>query len=983
MTKLYDEMFWEHAPFGFACINVIFDKTQTPIDYEFIKINAKAEKLIGLKSKQIINRKASKILPIMMDDEAYMKKLGETALHGGTQVIEHYFKSSNKWLRVKLCAIERFKLYLYFEDITKYKTEINKKEKLLGKEMEKYKRYIKRMPFAVFLGDENGNIIETNVKASSITGYSEKELLTMNLLDFMDSRSHFVVLRNFDKLKRKGSWYSSMSFTNKRGEKRECSMNTVKLGEKQYLAVVEDITQRKVLERRLVSAHDILFSILKNMDLVVFLSDAQTHEVLFVNEYCRSHYGDIGNKKCWMYKGEKAICEGCAIEKLQCNCDEPLEMYSYEEKEGINGKWMKWQVRAIKWIDGRIVHLHIALDITSLKETEEQLSKRERTLQKILDLLPVGLWIADEEGNLISNNPEAIRIWGTDLRVGPDGYGEFKGRRLPSGEPIAADDWALTHTMKKGISVENEMIEIDTFDGKTKTVLNFSSPISDENDQILGAIIVNQEITELKQVEDSLYREKELMKITLESIAEGVIVADEHGNITMVNQRMCDISGYKLEDVKGKKHHDVFKNLDEKTKEICFDPVDYALRLHETITLANHTVLICKDGSKKAIAQSAAPIVNEKGDTKGVVVVVRDVTEERRKKERILYLSYHDSLTGLYNRRFFEEELNRLNTKRNLPISIVMGDVNGLKLTNDAFGHDMGDMVLKKMADTIKKACREDDIIARWGGDEFILLLPRTSQHETERICRRINRMIQEVKMEAIEFSISFGYETKNHEGEDIKNIMKTAEDYMYRRKSVDSPNMRGNTIKTILRTLHEKTPREEFHSSRVSHICQQIGKALELSDNEIYELGIVGLMHDIGKIAISEKTLNKEGSLSESEWLEIRQHPEIGYRILSASNDMSYIADYVLAHHERLDGSGYPNRIRGHKIPLQSRILAVADAYDAMTSNRPYRKALPEHVAIQELMDNVGRQFDRDVVDAFIDTLKKGNMKKEQVSGA
>ena len=975
MTKQYDEIFWEHAPFGFACIDVIFDNANNPIDYTFLRMNTNAWKFVGLRSKKIVNKKGSKVLPNSLTDHEFIMALGDVVKSGEVRILERYMKRSKTWLRIKICKAEDTSLMLFFEDITDYKAQIQAKNKRIDDEAESYKRYLKRLPLAVFVVDEEGNITEANDKALNLTGYKQRALCKMRFIDFLDKKYHSIVLNNFDKLKRRGSIINAMPIITRMGEELEVSIKSVKLSNNQYLSVVEDVTQERILERRRMSAHDTLFNILKNMELVVFISDAENHKVLFANEYCKRNYGEVTHQDCWIYKGELAMCPECVIKGKDAFC-----MYSYEEQQVKSGKWMKWQVRPIEWIDGRTVYMHVATDITSLKKTEEELSKRERTLQDIFDLLPVGLWIADKEGNLVSNNPEARNIWGGDALMASHEFGRFKGRRLPSGEEIGADDWALTHTIQKGITVKNEMVEIETFDGKVKTVLNFTSPVIDENDQLLGAIIVNQEITELKATEDSLQREKELMRITLESIAEGVIVTDEDGDITMVNQRMCDISGHTACEVKGKKPHEVFKTMDEETRELC-NPVDRALRLNETIKLSNHKVLQCKDGTLKPIAQSAAPIVNDKGEIKGVVVVLRDVTEERRKKERILYLSYHDALTGLYNRRFFEEELNRLNTKRNLPLSIVMGDVNGLKLTNDAFGHDMGDLVLKKMAATIKKACRDDDIIARWGGDEFILLLPRTSEKETERICRRINKMIQQVKMDAIEFSISFGYETKCNEHQDIKNIMKNAEDYMYRRKSVDSPNMRGNTIKTILRTLHEKTPREEFHSNRVSRICQQIGKAMKLSDNEIYELGIVGLMHDIGKIAISEKTLNKRGSLSDSEWLEIRQHPEIGYRILSASNDMSYVADYVLSHHERMDGSGYPNQIKGHKIPLQSRILAVADAYDAMTSNRPYRNALPEHIAIEELKLHTGKQFDPTVVEAFLSIENKGDLEQDEAT--
>lgn len=483
-------------------------------------------------------------------------------------------------------------------------------------------------------------------------------------------------------------------------------------------------------------------------------------------------------------------------------------------------------------------------------------------------------------------------------------------------------------------------------------------------------LAIARNVTVQNQNELELKKSEEKFKTLVTEMKQGLALyegsANEEGEI--INYRLLDaneshekITGLKKKDILGKNFLQIFPNMEksliEKFGHVAKtgDSVQYEYYLQE------------KGKCYEVIAYRPKKLQ--------LAVIVTDVSARKQTEEslkasehKLEYLSYHDQLTGLYNRRFFEEELSRLDTKISLPLTIIMADVNGLKLVNDSFGHAIGDELLKKVVEVMRAGCRVTDIISRLGGDEFVILLPKTDTYEAEQIIKRIKTMALKEKVGSVDISISFGYETKNNEEEKIEDVLKKAEDHMYKKKLFESPSMRGKTISTIISTLHEKNKREEQHSHRVSTLCESMGKALGLCEDEINELKTVGLLHDIGKIAIEENVLNKPGQLTEEEWKEIKRHPEIGYRILSTVNDMSEMSEYVLAHHERWDGMGYPKGLKGKEISLQSRIITIADAYDAMISERSYRNALPQEVAIEELKINAGLQFDPELIRVFIE---------------
>ena len=373
------------------------------------------------------------------------------------------------------------------------------------------------------------------------------------------------------------------------------------------------------------------------------------------------------------------------------------------------------------------------------------------------------------------------------------------------------------------------------------------------------------------------------------------------------------------------------------------------------------------DGSRILLEVFGTPVNDPQGKPWASLVAFMDITDRKKAENELLYLSFHDHLTGLYNRRYFEQELKKMDTPENLPLSIIMFDVNGLKLVNDSFGHDMGDVLLKKSAEAIIKACREEDIAARIGGDEFVILLPKTTAAQSLQISNYIKELASNEKVANLELSISYGYDTKKTDKQSITEIIANAENHMYRHKLYERSSIRSKITDLIMNTLFEKSNREAAHSNRVSNICQAIASKLNMGQDAVKKMKIAGLIHDIGKIGVDESILNKPGSLTVDERGYIERHPEIGWRLLSSTDEFSELAKFVLSHHENWDGSGYPNGLKGEAIPLEARIISVADAYDAMTSERSYRDKLSKEEAVKELIRFSGTQFDPEIVDVLV----------------
>lgn len=637
---------------------------------------------------------------------------------------------------------------------------------------------------------------------------------------------------------------------------------------------------------------------------------------------------------------------------------------SYEQKYNFAPGKRVWhtEVTPIFGLDGVNYLLCSSKDITELKAAQGENELLTRRLQSMFDQHTAIMLIIDpDSGRILDANPAACAFYGYTKN-------ELRSLRMPHINTAPPEETRRLRQRGDEKRTGHYVCPHRLKNGEIRLVDEYSSFISDGKNTLLYSIIFD--VTDRETYRDQLFQEKEVLRTTLRSIGDGVVTTDDNGFITSLNSVARELTGWENDEAKGKLFTEVFLLQNEETGRPVENPIKKVLETGRTIGLANHTELINRYGQAIPIADSAAPIKSEDGRILGVVMVFRDVRNEKEQCEQIRFLSYHDQLTGLFNRHYIEETLQRLDTEENLPFAVIMGDVNGLKITNDVFGHETGDALLRHTAMSLVKNCQKTDLIARWGGDEFVVFMPRTELSTAEEIIRKIQSDTISVDQANLHMSISFGCAAKEKTDQTIHSILRQAEEHMYHQKLLDGKSYRGAIIDALLAILYEKSDETEDHSKRMQENCSCIGKMLQLSSKEMDDLALLTILHDIGKVSISIGVLQKAGALTPEEWKEMKRHAEIGYRIAQTTPELAMIADFILSHHERWDGKGYPRGLRGEEIPLVCRVLAVTDAFDAMTNDRGYRRAMSREEAILELKRNAGSQFDPLITTIFIEAL-------------
>jgi diguanylate cyclase (GGDEF)-like protein/PAS domain S-box-containing protein/putative nucleotidyltransferase with HDIG domain len=354
-----------------------------------------------------------------------------------------------------------------------------------------------------------------------------------------------------------------------------------------------------------------------------------------------------------------------------------------------------------------------------------------------------------------------------------------------------------------------------------------------------------------------------------------------------------------------------------------------------------------------------------------IVSTLSNITNRKKHEEEILFLSYSDKLTGLKNRVYMEKHFEILDRDEKSRYFIVIGDLNGLKMANDSIGHIEGDKLICAVSNVIKGLCKSGDVVSRWGGDEFVILINDKDIIYVSDLINNIREAVAQISEFHFKISIALGYAEKDENSRGSEFVMSLAEKRMYRNKLMENNSARNATISSLLRTLHEKHSETEEHTMRIKILSLRLAKRLNLSQDKLDEIELLSLLHDIGKIGIPEQILMKPSILTNEEWEIMKSHTEIGYRIAKSTPELSHIADEILSHHERYDGTGYPNGIKGEEISILARIINVIDSFDVMTHKRVYKDAMSIDSALKELRECSGSQFDPLIVDEFIRLLE------------
>ena len=622
---------------------------------------------------------------------------------------------------------------------------------------------------------------------------------------------------------------------------------------------------------------------------------------------------------------------------------------------------------------------YILLGIMKSRILSKKLHEREALFKTVFEQAPVGIALANNYNFQSEINTEFTRIFSRtkdemallswpeithpdDLKKDMEQFERFKSGAIP------------------GYSMEKRYIKPDgSYIWVNMLVARIQ--INGKSTENWDHLCIVQDINDKKIVEESL-RESERSKSMLLANLPGMAYRcnyDKHWTMKFVSEGCYELTGYEPESLLENNKLPYNGLIVQEFREFLWNKWEHILPLR--IPFRCEYEITTASGERKWVFETGQGVYKEDGSVEAIESIIIDINESKQQQLKIQYINDHDYLTGVYNRSYYERAKEQLEKEYAFPVSIIMADIDGLRLINNAFGLATGDVLISETARIIQSCCGENDILARTGGNEFSIISPNTDFDKANEIRLSIKKALTEcnssIEDKALEISLSLGYAVRLTNETSIEETEKIAEAYMDRRKLLNKKSHRSTILSSIMATLYARSNETEEHASRLLKYTEMIGEKMNLSPSKMDELQLFSLLHDIGKIGIDDRILNKPGELTSDEWEIMKKHPEIGYVITMSSPEFAPIAEYVLSHHERWDGTGYPLGLSGEEIPLLARILAVADAYDAMTEDRVYRKALTKEGAIEEIRINAGIQFDPNIAMAFVELIRKSSDSK------
>ena len=655
--------------------------------------------------------------------------------------------------------------------------------------------------------------------------------------------------------------------------------------------------------------------------------------------------------------------------------------------------WIAEQVHIEALEKGKWRLVGVCMDITEQKLIETELRHLITNLQCLVWHAIVKEFDGCLHWDFTIANEEAARRW---LDVDSRGYETFVDAFL---QARASDDPASLQS-RIGIALQS---------GSSSFVQDFQCRVSNGEDRWLSETVqieslepgtwrlvgLCSDVSEYKIAEAALAKERNMLRTLVDNLPDAIYGKDIDGRFTLSNAAHLEFLGaVGSADVAGKSDEDFFpKGLAERYRR---DERDVMVNGIPLINVEEPQ--LDRDGNRRFSATTKVPLRDGDGKIVGLVGVSRDITQRRameEERERLLADALEradrDPLTGLLNHRAFhkrlEEEAER-STRQGTSLGIAMMDLDNFKFFNDAYGHSVGDDVLCQVARGLRSSCRTYDILARFGGDEFALLMPGSGPIEAQQMAERIKFCMDGVGYTppgydvAIPLSVSIGLSVFPLDADNRHDALAIADDRLIRSKTggddtadlsermrhilmASSPNF--SMLNALVSAVDNKDRYTRRHSDDVLSYSLQIAQELNLDEDAQHIVQVAALLHDVGKIGVPDSILRKPGKLSDDEYSAIKQHPTMGAIIVGAVAGFENTLDAVRHHHERWDGNGYPYGLKGLEIPVIARLMAVADAYSAMTTDRPYRKGLSTSRALSILINGAGSQWDPECVDALV----------------